>query len=135
MLLFGALEQLTTIDADAVRVVVADIAGDLPGAKLVAPLARAPSVGSEPTQIFRVASPSNDHDPVRSIAAPDKTLDSGQDLDQAGNASSAALEGRIAMLEARIVEQDVALRRVLTLLVDWAEAAPGPAGFAHGSGN
>ena len=32
-----------------------------------------------------------------------------------------ALLGRIADLEARVQEQDVALRRVLTLLIDWAE--------------
>ncbi|TKD52198.1 AAA family ATPase [Sphingomonas baiyangensis] len=32
-----------------------------------------------------------------------------------------ALHGRVAELEARLVEQDAALRRVLTLLVDWVE--------------
>ena len=30
-------------------------------------------------------------------------------------------EARIAMLEAQIQEQEAALRRVLTLLVDWVE--------------
>jgi len=33
---------------------------------------------------------------------------------------------RIAALEARIDEQDIALRRVLTLLVDWAEGEQTP---------
>ena len=36
---------------------------------------------------------------------------------------------RITMLEKRIEEQDAALRRVLTLLVDWVESdAPAPRG-------
>ncbi|WP_277971054.1 ExeA family protein [Sphingomonas echinoides] len=135
VLLFGALEQLTTIDADAVRVVVADIAGDLPGTKLVAPLAKASNGGTEPTPLFRVTPPSNDHDPIRMVGTSDKTLDPRQDPDQTREASSRALEGRIVRLEARIEEQDVALRRVLTLLVDWAEAPPGPGGFVYGSGN
>ena len=37
-----------------------------------------------------------------------------------------ALTDRIAALEARIDEQDIALRRVLTLLVDWAEGEQTP---------
>jgi general secretion pathway protein A len=36
------------------------------------------------------------------------------------------LHARIATLEARVDEQDVALRRVLTLLVDWAESEQAP---------
>jgi general secretion pathway protein A len=41
----------------------------------------------------------------------------------AANAETAdpALEARIAALEAQLVEQEVALRRVLTLLIDWVE--------------
>jgi hypothetical protein len=38
----------------------------------------------------------------------------------------AALIARIAALEARIDEQDAALRRVLTLLVDWVEGERQP---------
>ena len=34
---------------------------------------------------------------------------------------TAALTARIAALEERLEEQDAALRRVLTLLVDWVE--------------
>ena len=36
------------------------------------------------------------------------------------------LDARIAELEARLEQQDAALRRVLQLLVDWAELAPAP---------
>ena len=35
--------------------------------------------------------------------------------------TDAALENRIAQLEARLEQQEAALRRVLTLLVDWSE--------------
>ena len=38
---------------------------------------------------------------------------------------------RLAALEARIEEQDSALRRVLTLLVDWVESDKAPAAAAH----
>jgi putative secretion ATPase (PEP-CTERM system associated) len=38
---------------------------------------------------------------------------------------------RLAELEARLEEQDAALRRVLTLLVDWVEADPGNAPKLH----
>lgn len=36
----------------------------------------------------------------------------------------AALEAQIASLEARLVEQDAALRRVLDLLIEWVERDP-----------
>lgn len=41
---------------------------------------------------------------------------------------AAALDqaARIAMLEARVQEQDAALRRMLAMLIDWAEAEPQP---------
>jgi hypothetical protein len=35
--------------------------------------------------------------------------------------SNSALEDRVAQLEARLEQQEAALRRVLTLLVDWTE--------------
>jgi hypothetical protein len=43
----------------------------------------------------------------------------------------AEMNRRIAELEARLQEQDEALRRVLTLLVDWVEADPGSAPKLH----
>jgi general secretion pathway protein A len=106
VLLLGALEQLATIDAESVRSVSADIAGDLPGSRLVTPRIRPrPKAGNDPEAAPPLAEPQ-------------------------GDPPSDAMERRIALLEARIVEQDVALRRVLTLLVDWAEAGTGPAFFA-----
>lgn len=74
LLLHGAMEDLTVIDADAVEAIVADMGRD-----------------TETPEESAAAAP--DH----------------------------ALLGRIAALEARVEEQDAALRRVLTLLIDWAE--------------
>lgn len=107
VLLFGALEQLTTIDAATVRVVMADIAGDLPGPKPATPHFR---------QVAREA-----------VEPP--ALGAEHDV------LPVELEQRVVMLEARIEEQDVALRRVLTLLIDWAEAGHGPIDISNGNGN
>jgi hypothetical protein len=41
------------------------------------------------------------------------------------------LAARTAMLEAQVEEQGVALRRVLTLLIDWVEHESGVAPSAH----
>ena len=51
-------------------------------------------------------------------------------------AADAAASDRLAVLEARLEEQDVALRRVLTLLVDWVEGEkPGAAVTDSGTGS
>ena len=42
-----------------------------------------------------------------------------------------ALERRVAALEARLEEQEGALRRVLTLLVDWVENGAEPVSYRH----
>jgi len=56
---------------------------------------------------------------------PERRREGGRESrrDQAGDAQ---LIARIAALEARIDEQDAALRRVLTLLVDWVEGERQP---------
>ena len=52
---------------------------------------------------------------VLELAAPQPAVDEAQ-ID--------ALKEQIASLEARIVEQDAALRRVLDLLIEWVERDP-----------
>jgi putative secretion ATPase (PEP-CTERM system associated) len=49
----------------------------------------------------------------------------------ADNATDAALERRIAMLETRVEEQDIALRRVLSLLVSWVEGGQADKSVRH----
>ncbi|MBY8821288.1 XrtA/PEP-CTERM system-associated ATPase [Sphingomonas colocasiae] len=85
VMLYGAVEQLGTIEADDVATVIADMEGDTP------------------TESLR-----------RPAAVPTAS--------QAAAAVDESLSARIALLETRLEEQETALRRVLTLLIDWAEA-------------
>ena len=94
VLLHAAVTGSDLIDADMVRAVQADLAADLPGPSLLAPL---PSeAGTEAAAEWR-----------------------GR-----GEVEASDTADRLAELEARLAEQDAALRRVLTLLVDWVEADP-----------
>jgi putative secretion ATPase (PEP-CTERM system associated) len=98
LLLYGAVEQLDRIGADAVAAVAADLSADAQ-----------PSAEQE-----RVL-------PLRSVSA-EGPAEQGRDL---------ALERRVAALEARLEEQEAALRRVLTLLVDWVEGDAAPVSYRH----
>lgn len=97
VMLHAAMEGLELIDARAVEAVVADLEADIPGA-----LARVASPSVEQAHPVAKASPSH---PIPIRAAP---------------ADSATMQ-RLASLERRVEQQDLALRRVLTLLVDWIE--------------
>jgi general secretion pathway protein A len=94
-LLMGSIEGASTIDKNGIERVVADIGTESPSPKpkLATGMAPSPDVGT-------VAD-------VRSVV-----VDDGHVLDHAA---------RIAMLETQIQEQEAALRRVLTLMVDWVE--------------
>jgi putative secretion ATPase (PEP-CTERM system associated) len=98
LLLYGAVEQLDRIDADAVASVAADLAAD----------------AQPKAQEERVL-------PLRSVPA----AASGE------AAHDPALERRVAALESKLDEQEAALRRVLTLLVDWVEADSAPLSYRH----
>jgi hypothetical protein len=102
ILLFGAVERLDLIDADAIAAVAADMSED----------ARRP-------QEERVL-------PLRSVAAGTATFGSNGDARR-----DEALEQRVVELEARIAEQEETLRRVLTLLVDWVESDVEPVSYRH----
>ena len=103
LLLFASVEQRDLIDAAAVEAVLADL-----GADAAAPLRAPAAVPQAPVQEERVL-------PLRSVggtATPPPPPAAGD----------AALGARVAALEAKVEEQEAALRRVLTLLVDWVEA-------------
>ena len=138
VLLFGAIEQLDTIDARAVAAVIADIAGDSPVLK-PAPQGRAMDAEPAPMPISGAAAATHEPRPIRAIrdeidyvgadrGSPDRTIFDGAGSDKgAGDmASDPRLAARIAALEARIDDQDAAMRRVLTLLVDWVEGDQRP---------
>jgi len=152
VLLFGAIDQLDTIDGRVVAAVLEDIAGDSPAPKprtaveAAAPLPIAASVPDdgprhEPRPIRAIRDDAAPAPAPVSVAAPvpesvpepapipqpwpERRREGGRESrrDQAGDAQ---LIARIAALEARIDEQDAALRRVLTLLVDWVEGERQP---------
>jgi putative secretion ATPase (PEP-CTERM system associated) len=174
VLLFGAIEQLDTIDTRVVEAVLADIAGDSP---LPKPVIRQPAqpqpqpfVQAEPEPVETAGPMPIVHTPPPSAPRPirmvreadalaagtfdeqalpvaDEALrDDDQPLsaedqaqpigDRAQPVVDQVLLDRIAALEERVEEQEVALRRVLTLLVDWVEgeARPDADSVRHAAG-
>ncbi|MES3152671.1 ExeA family protein [Sphingomonas faeni] len=93
VMLHAAIEDLTVIDAAVVKTVQRDLEGDLP---MLA------------TDTGKGAAASDGKLPPAAVATPVPRTDP-------------MIEDRIAALEARVELQDKALRRVLTLLVDWVE--------------
>ena len=107
LLLYGAVEQLDVIDAEVVAEVVRDIASEAQS-----------SFDEERVLPLRSGSGSA---AVAAVAAA-QSMDAVRDF---------ALERRVAALEARIEEQEGALRRVLTLLVEWVENEAAPVSYRH----
>jgi general secretion pathway protein A len=120
VLLFGAIEQLDTFGAPELNAVITDLDNDAAGP--VAPSRSEALV--EPLELRGIApmpmgtpTPSAPEEPrplrsetlVVETPAPVPAVDAPIDL-------------RIAALEKQLQEQDAALRRVLTLLVDWVES-------------
>jgi general secretion pathway protein A len=94
-LLMGSIEGAFSIDKGLIENVVADL-----GVDSAAPTISIAQPASLPPEVGHV------------VPAPPVLVDDTRTLDHAA---------RIAMLEAQIQEQEAALRRVLTLMVDWVE--------------
>ena len=94
VMLHAAIDDLTVIDGDTVRAVQRDLEGDLP--MLANDKGKGAPASAQPGATAVPAAETPRTDP--------------------------AIEDRIAELEARVELQDKALRRVLTLLVDWVES-------------
>ena len=124
VMLHAAIEDLALIDARTVRAVMRDLNADLPLMSIeTAPVRTEPTAATEPSSIETERSfvPSTDRWLV---------IEGGgeEPSDDPAPAAHDYQEERLAALEARVEEQDRALRRVLTLLVDWIEAdGRGPA--------
>lgn len=95
VLLHAAVAEIEMIDAKVVRSVVSDQRREMP------PVTAAATPAHE-----RPAAANTNHDEAEATpTAPIAAID----------------DERLAVLEQRIAEQDAALRRVLTLLIDWVE--------------
>ncbi|MEG3082544.1 AAA family ATPase [Sphingomonas sp. PB2P12] len=107
VMLHAAIEDLTVIDAAVVRAVQRDLEGDLPTI--------ATDTGG------RIADAAVDHQAAPTVTPPASSAPSFA-APSAPPPVDPAIVSRIADLEARVELQDEALRRVLTLLVDWVES-------------
>ena len=112
LMLFAAVEGVASIDAHTVETVVADMDAERPHV----PVQRTEGVL-----------------PLRSVPRPVETLrhvESPRPVqDHSPPAVDAALQRSVAALEARIEQQEAALRRALAMLVDWVENAPEEPGY------
>lgn len=119
VLLFGAIEGIDSFSGRDVGDVIADLEADLAGADAPSiPAEAGPKAGPEadatqPQPLPLTPAPPSQPPLPMSRATPRATSDDGEE--------ASALAAHVAQLEARIAEQDVALRRVLSLLVDWVE--------------
>jgi putative secretion ATPase (PEP-CTERM system associated) len=106
LMLFAAVEGRERIDAASVDAVAADLASERPDVR---------AAFAE-----RVL-------PLRSVPASPRPPEAVRDIRPASNpVADLALERRVAALEARVEEQETALRRVLAMLVEWVENAEQP---------
>lgn len=117
VLLFGAIEQLDTFGAPEVAAVIADLDSD--SAKPAA--AKRSDVSAEPLELRDIA-PMAMGTPTPSEPVEPRPLRAEILEESPAPVADASLERRIAELEKQLQEQDAALRRVLTLLVDWVES-------------
>ncbi|QQV78219.1 AAA family ATPase [Sphingomonas aliaeris] len=120
VLLFGAIEQLGTIDHEVVAEVLADMAADTPSTTQNVIL---------PTSNLREVEPLQSRSATIVENEPAIVADGQPESVESEDGTSVVYQefsptGRIAALEARIENQEEALRRVLTLLVDWVEHDP-----------
>jgi type II secretory pathway predicted ATPase ExeA len=115
LLLHGAVEGLDRIDRSAVDAVADDLEIDLPGNDNEPALPLQATAVEPPAAIEEPAAP-----------APAEVEAPAPEPRQSVAATDHAAAARIAALEARLEEQEATLRRVLTLLVDWAEREHAP---------
>ncbi len=116
VLLFGAIEGIDQFGALDVENVISDLDRDGLGSR--AGDAEADELASFADAKARPMTPPPPPMPPRPIHL--SVVESGQ-RPPAPVADTEALLARIESLEARLEQQDLALRRVLTLLVDWVE--------------
>jgi putative secretion ATPase (PEP-CTERM system associated) len=114
LMLFASVEQAETIDEAAVENVAADMAADRPAARSDGVLPFRPTAVPESARTEPEAATDDRLD--RRLAAIEARLAEGFEP-----ARDPGLDRRVAALESRLDEQETALRRVLTLLVDWVE--------------
>lgn len=122
VMLMGAVEQVDILDGRMVGAVIADMAGK-PFA-YEAPMsthALVQETAPEAEKRTAVPAPEMTKTPVEDVATDKIAIVPQPAPSFAGNAELEALTARIAMLEQRVTEQEAALRRVLSMMIDWMD--------------
>ena len=110
LLRHAAVARVDRIDAETVRLVAADLGADAPA---IVPFSAEQTAA--PAEVEKVL-------PLRSVRPRHGVAESEQTpAPEPQPVVDPAIERRLAALEARAEEQEAALRRILTLLVDWVE--------------
>jgi general secretion pathway protein A len=117
VMLFGAIEQLDTFGAPELAAVIDDLDNDAPAP--AAPVRNHAVI--EPLELRDIA-PMAMGTPTPSEPVEARPLRAETVVETPAPVADAPLDRRIAELEKQLQEQDAALRRVLTLLVDWVES-------------
>lgn len=122
VMLMGAVEQVDVLDGRMVAAVIADMAGK-PFAYEAPMSAHAPVQETAPEAEKRSAVPEPEmtKTPVEDVATDKIAIVPQPAPSFADNAELEALTARIAMLEQRVTEQEAALRRVLSMMIDWMD--------------
>jgi general secretion pathway protein A len=122
VMLMGAVEQVDTLDGRMVGAVIADMAGK-PFAYEAPMSAHAPVQETAPEAEKRSAVPEPEmtKTPVEDVATDKIAIVPQPAPSFADNAELEELTARIAMLEQRVTEQEAALRRVLSMMIDWMD--------------
>lgn len=122
VMLMGAVEQVDTLDGRMVGAVIADMAGK-PFAYEAPMSAHAPVQETAPEAEKRSAVPEPEmtKTPAEDLATDKIAIVPQPAPSFADNAELEALTARIAMLEQRVTEQEAALRRVLSMMIDWMD--------------
>ena len=137
LLLYGAVEEMNRITGQQVRSVVAEIEADR-GIDQAAPAPPPPPIEQLIAYAAAASAPTAEALPEwAETAAPAPLAEPGTDADAdvlelvpaaapaaIDEAHVAALQTQISGLEARLTEQDAALRRVIDLLIEWVERDP-----------
>ncbi len=126
LMLMGAVEQVDMLDGGLVEAVIADMAGK--PFEYEAPMsARAPLVAVAPVADEEDVGKTIEEEfvakPVSQVTAPSAAAQSAPFVQPVAvpNADAEALAARITTLEARVSEQDAALRRVVAMMIDWMD--------------
>jgi len=129
VMLYGAIEQIDRIDRQVVEAVIADIAGDSPlmagpGMGEATPIVAAEVLAQAEVEVeVEAEADSVDVLPNCVAEAPAAFVpQASEDLAEPQHPAVDDLLVKVAALELRMEEQERALRRVLTLLIDWVES-------------